>query len=226
MLTLCISEALDCDKSRVFSADNPAPIPMSEMVFGESRVAQLFVADGEGGYDPVSGAAGATVKVGIGDLTSDEPVWLNTSWTRIANGWQGIIAPNIQAVKDLFSGQSFITASLRIQIIDVAGNKETYALWPFRLWRIGITDSTIPTPPEDSQDGQFTIANGVDFATVTGLNLSAVPRRVLPFMRKPAGGLNIFPILVDGTVTTDGFTVNLTGQTDSASYILDYVLIF
>jgi hypothetical protein len=31
---------------------------------------------------------------------------------------------------------------------------------------------------------------------------------------------------VDNTTTADGFTVNFNGETDSASYILDYILIF
>lgn len=226
MLALYISEALDCDKSRVFSVDNTISIPMTEMVFGESRAVKLYIVDGQGGYDAVSGAVGTTVKVGIGDLNADDPVWLNTSWTRIANGWQGVIAPNIQAVYNLFAGQNFITVSLRIQIIDAAGDKENYALLPFRLWRLGISTTILPTPPEDAQSGYFPIPNAADFVTVTGLNLSAVPRGVMPFMVKPAGGFNIFPTLVNGTITTDGFTVDFNGSTDSNQYQLFYFLTF
>lgn len=75
------------------------------------------------------------------------------------------------------------------------------------------------------QRGTQAIASGADAVTVTGLALAAVPFQVLVSIRKPAGGLNLFATVRDGSITTDGFTVDLSGATDAATYKLDYLLI-
>lgn len=74
-------------------------------------------------------------------------------------------------------------------------------------------------------NGQCAIGDASDSGSVT-LGLSATPRRVFPFVQKPAGGLNLFASIVDGTLSATGFTFNLSGLTDSANYKLDYILIF
>ncbi len=75
--------------------------------------------------------------------------------------------------------------------------------------------------------GTFQIDNLASSGTVTGLQLDSglIPRRVFPRVRKPSGGFNMFACIVDGTVTSDGFQFTLTGQTDSANYFLDYLMI-
>ena len=75
--------------------------------------------------------------------------------------------------------------------------------------------------------GTFSIGNLADSGTVTGLNLasSVIPRRIFPKVRKPAGGLNMFANIVDGTMTQDGFDFTLSGETDSADYKLDYLIV-
>jgi hypothetical protein len=225
-LALYISEALNCSKSRVLSVDNPVPIPMSELVVNDLIDTQLFLADGLGGYSALSGADGVTVKIGIGDLTSREPVWLSQVWNQITSGWDGVISLQSTDLIALFNGRSVMTASLRIKIVDANNHEQTFGLWPFKFWGIGIAPSTTPDVPVNSTDGEFAIPNAVDAVTVTGLNLSAVPRRVFPVVRKPVGGENLFPTIVQGSITTDGFTVDLGGATDSDQYKLEYLLIF
>src|SRR6185312_2287091 len=117
-LALYISEALNCSKSRVLAVDNPVPIPMSELVVNDLIDTQLFLADGRGGYSALSGADGVTVKIGIGDLTGREPVWLSQVWNRITNGWDGVISLQSTDLIALFNGRSVMTASLRIKIVD------------------------------------------------------------------------------------------------------------
>jgi hypothetical protein len=226
MLAIYINEALDVSRSRVFSVDNPVPIPAPEMVVGDAPIVGLYIVDGQGGYSAVSGADGTTVKVAIGDLTSAEPVWMNSAWMQIANGWTGILSTNTDEVAALLNGRNVATLSLRIVIVDPQGNPRTYALMPFRLWGIGIPTDMSASLPEGAQSGQFPIPDGVDAVTVTGLNLTAVPRHVIPFMIKPAGGANFYPSLIDETKTTDGFQIDLQGETDSANYKLGYFLIF
>jgi hypothetical protein len=227
-LALYISEALDCSRSRVFSIDNPVPIPMSELVVNDLIDTQLFLVDGQGGYSALSGADGVTVKVGIGDLTTAEPVWLSQVWNQNinSNGWTGTVSLQSSGLVTILSGRNVATLSFRVKIIDTNNHEQTFALLPFKFWGIGIASSTTPDVPVDSTDGEFAIVNGADTVTVTGLNLSAVPRRVFPVVRKPVGGENLFPTVVQDSITTDGFTVDLGGETDSDQYKLEYLLIF
>jgi len=228
MLTLYISEALDCSRSRVFSVVNPVPVPMSELTINDLLETQLFLVDGLGDYSERSGADGATVKVGIGNLTDTEPVWLSQVWNTNEdnNGWNGVVSLQTEELAALFDGRNVMTASFRVKVVDAENHEQTFALLPFKLWGIGISSTTEPDIPEDSMDGSFSIPNAVSTVTVTGLGLSAVPRRVFPVVRKPDGGFNLFATLVQNSITTDGFEVELSGETDSDQYKLEYLLIF
>ena len=73
--------------------------------------------------------------------------------------------------------------------------------------------------------GTQAIASGVDTVTVSGLGLIAVPGQVLVTMRKVTGGLNLFATVRDDSITTGGFTVDLSAATDAATYKLDYLAI-
>ena len=79
--------------------------------------------------------------------------------------------------------------------------------------------------PSTARRGTFAIGSGVDSGTVTGLALPSVPAQVLVSMKKLAGGLNLFAIVRSDSVTTDGFTFDLSAATDSASYQLDYLVL-
>lgn len=226
MLELYISEALDCSKSRVFNVTNPVPTPMSELVINDLLETNLFLVDGQGGYSALSGADGVTVKVGIGDLTTTEPVWLSQIWNQIDNGWTGAVSLQSTPLIALLNGRNFFTASFRIKIVDADNHEQTFALLPFKFWGIGIASSTTPDVPTDATSGSIAIGNAADTVTVTGLNLSQVPRHVFPVVRKPSGGFNLFATVVQSSITTDGFQVALSAATDSTSYVLEYLLIF
>jgi Major tropism determinant N-terminal domain len=73
--------------------------------------------------------------------------------------------------------------------------------------------------------GTQAIASGVDSVTVSGLGLAAVPGQVLVTVRKLTGGLNLFATVRDDSITTGGFTVDLSAATDAATYKLDYLAI-
>jgi len=73
--------------------------------------------------------------------------------------------------------------------------------------------------------GTQAIASGVDSVTVSGLGLIAVPGQVLVTMRKVTGGLNLFATVRSDSITTGGFTVDLSAATDAATYQLDYLAI-
>ncbi len=73
--------------------------------------------------------------------------------------------------------------------------------------------------------GTRALASGADSAAVTGLALASVPAQVLVTVRKLTGGLNLFATVRDDSLTTDGFTIDLSSATDAASYKLDYLVI-
>ncbi len=73
--------------------------------------------------------------------------------------------------------------------------------------------------------GTVAMGSGVDSVTVSGLALSAVPAQVLVTVRKATGGLNLFATVRGDSVTTDGFTADLSGATDAGTYQLDYLVV-
>jgi hypothetical protein len=73
--------------------------------------------------------------------------------------------------------------------------------------------------------GTQAISSGVNSVTVTGLGLSSAPAQVLVTIRKLTGGLNLFATVRDDSITTGGFTVDLSAATDAATYKLDYLVV-
>jgi hypothetical protein len=73
--------------------------------------------------------------------------------------------------------------------------------------------------------GTLALAAGEDNATVSGLALPSVPAQVLVTVRKVTGGLNLFAVVRDDSITVGGFAVDLSAATDAATYKLDYLVI-
>jgi len=78
--------------------------------------------------------------------------------------------------------------------------------------------------PEDDEmkSASIAIPAGVDHFTAEGLAFPAIPVRILPHVRIPASGDNIEAHVVDGSVTADGFDIQLSGVTPDGDYILDF----
>ena len=73
--------------------------------------------------------------------------------------------------------------------------------------------------------GTQAIAAGADSVTVSGLGLATAPSQVLVTVRKATGGLNLFATVRSDSITTDGFTADLSAATDAATYQLDYLAV-
>jgi hypothetical protein len=73
--------------------------------------------------------------------------------------------------------------------------------------------------------GTQAIAAGADSVAVSGLTLPSVPAQVLVTMRKVTGGLNLFAVVRSDSITSAGFTVDLSAATDAATYQLDYLVV-
>lgn len=69
------------------------------------------------------------------------------------------------------------------------------------------------------------LVSGQDFIVVSGLGLSSAPAAVVVTVHKPVtGNFNIFGTVVEDTLSTDGFRVELSATPDSADYKLSYII--
>jgi hypothetical protein len=73
--------------------------------------------------------------------------------------------------------------------------------------------------------GTAAIAAGADSVSVTGLGLASVPAQVLVTVRKAAGAANLFASVRSASLTTDGFTADLSAATDASTYQLDWLIL-
>lgn len=208
---------------------NPVNILPREMVLYDSLATNIYLVDGNGGYDSLSGASGSTVIATLGQAGAT-PLWTNSSWTLITGpaGWTGKLSPNSAALVAIFAtlGTNPVELEFAINITNQAGDPVSYANALVNFWKRFPGTAVSTNPFANSGDGAFSIPNGADVGAVTGLNLTLIPRRVMVSVRKPAGGLQLFASVEDGSITTDGFKFTLNGQTDAGTYKLDYVLLY
>jgi len=73
--------------------------------------------------------------------------------------------------------------------------------------------------------GTQAIASGADSVAVTGLGLASAPSQVLVTVRKATGGANLFATVRGDSITTAGFTADLSAATDAGTYALDWLVV-
>jgi hypothetical protein len=73
--------------------------------------------------------------------------------------------------------------------------------------------------------GSQPLGAGVKSGSVAGLGLSAVPSRVVVSVSRPLGEDFLFAMVNTGSLTADGFTFELSSQTTSANFVLDYLIV-
>jgi hypothetical protein len=73
--------------------------------------------------------------------------------------------------------------------------------------------------------GTQAIASGADSVAVTGLGLASAPTQVLVTVRKATGGANYFASVRGDSITSNGFTADLSAATDAGTYALDWLVI-
>ena len=148
-------------------------------------------------------------------------------------GWLGQLNFNTGPLIDLFDNNGGtplpqIAPNLEIEIIDGSGNIVTWLSIPIVIYHRVIQGAAMSAPPANSIVGTFTLPNGFNSGAVTGLGLSVAPRIVCVLgVARNTGSLllNWIPNL-SIAYTTDGFHYNLSGNTDQADYLLQYMLVF
>lgn len=90
--------------------------------------------------------------------------------------------------------------------------------------QVAISTSTPPSTGGTSQSGLTPIGVGVDLIAVTfPLVFSTIPTQVIATVEKPSGGDNIFATVRRDTVSTTGFTAELSGTTPDANHKLSWL---
>lgn len=226
-LNIYLSSAESPKGANVISQLNPVSISFKDLIYGDTLPSQIFLVDGNGNYDPRSGSS-LSVSTLIG-TPGQTPIWQNNSWSAITNGWSGNIITTAPAFLALFlsTGMNPLTSTLEVKLTDTIGTVATIAQLKIKIYNdqtfTPITTDVLMTAIR----GSYNLIQGADSGTVTGLGLSSLPTQVLPFpIRKPSGGINIFPNIVNGSLTTDGFSFTLDAAPDSALYWLDYLITF
>lgn len=85
--------------------------------------------------------------------------------------------------------------------------------------------------PEDEElnmrSGSLAIPNNEETATFSGLAFPGIPARVIGQVRGPDGSDFLSAMIIAGTITADGFQINLSAVVPPAgSFFFDYIAVF
>ena len=131
-------------------------------------------------------------------------------------------APNSQSVTGLESMvlESSDGKHYRVSLITITSGTEI-------LIGQDPIDSQVNSPitPVYSLTGSVSISSGVNSGVVTGLALPFVPIMIFLTVEKPVDAFNIFATVTQGSITANGFSYDLSGDTDSTDYKLNYLLV-
>src|SRR5438445_4444386 len=130
------------------------PQRMQDITLGDILLLNVYLADGAGGYDSSSGAAGYVLKIGVGLPGVHPAAALQTTWTPIANGWTGSLALNTTGLSTLLGTAQSMAAIFEVLFIDPSGNQRTIAQLPVTL-RNDVVDIGSLVPPPTVSDANI-----------------------------------------------------------------------
>ena len=134
----------------VVSEVYPVPIPETfDFVRGDQVNLSVYLVDGNGAFDAISGSAGYTLKVAIGTPGGTVAAMQDT-WNLITDGWGAYIDLNTQGIADLLNGEQTVKTKIEIEVTDGSGNVRTYGQRSVRILNQTISgSSSVPTPVSD-----------------------------------------------------------------------------
>lgn len=134
----------------VISEVYPVPIPETfDLVRGDQVNLSVYLVDGNGSFDVISGASGYTLKVAVGNPGGTVAA-MQDSWNLITNGWGAYLDLNTQGIIDLLAGQPSVKTKIEIEVTDGSGKVRTYGQRSVRILNQTISGSSaVPTPVAD-----------------------------------------------------------------------------
>lgn len=161
-----------------------------------------------------------------------QPVVLNATWTPTTPptlaGWTGTLVFDTEQLVALFNGTtSPQQAILEIKLYAAGVAPICVGSPQITIYHRVIDDAAIAQGPfANTLRGTTAIGSGVDNVDVVGQVWPSVPVMILAWIKKPAGGYNISATWVAGSESTAGFAATLDGVTDSAGYVLNWIVFF
>jgi len=179
---LYINTTADPGEAFCISELTPHRIETPDLVLTDKPRFNLYLVDGVGDFDDISGAGGYSVEMLIG-LLGQQAVAAQTAWSTITNGWAGELDLNTVELLDLFGSEETVEAFAQITITDGSARPRTYAQQRVRLInKVLPAGPGSPTPVDsyltDTETLNEFVQNRSAITGLTGggaLNLDGIP---------------------------------------------------
>jgi hypothetical protein len=235
-MDIFISEILKPTDSIVGSETLPVSVRLPDMLFGDTIPTNIFIVNGDGGFSDNSGAENYLIKVGVG-FRGQTVAWLDTDWTQITDGWEGVIELLSAELLALFNGQNSIVCTFEVKLEFPSLNTQTLASVPFNLISPVIENEDEETDMiqrngktlnlvSSVQDG-ITVLIEENLVTLTGVSFSQIPTSIVVAINIPSSDAGLFPaVTIKTSITSDGFQFVMGGLPDNDSYTFTFVPIY
>lgn len=123
----------DPGSAAVRSEVYPVPVVIPTVVRGNKITYNVYLVDGEGNFDDISGDSGYTLKIGIGPAGGTAYATV-TFTTQITNGWQGTLDLTGADITDALAGEASVESIWELQITkDATSESRTYIQQPVTI---------------------------------------------------------------------------------------------
>ena len=150
--------------------------------------------------------------------------------------YQALLDLNTSEITAALDGQKSITARVNVEIETAENTQRLTYQFDVTIQKQSYGGEASPTPgtptyPVPAQlvvklRGTVALTPGQQVILITGLNLGSAPAQILPSLRKPAAGADALSLnVLDNSLSTDGFAVELSAPVPAAGYNLDYLVI-
>lgn len=106
----------------VKSTTYPVNVSVPDLVKGNKIVQTIYLVDGNGALDAISGSASYTCKVGVGPSTGGSS-WTTNTFSATTNAWTGTVDMTTAAVASAISGVKSLRAIFEVEITEISSSK-------------------------------------------------------------------------------------------------------
>lgn len=119
---LYVSSVASPSEALVASTTYPEPVRPPDLVAGDKIDQTVYLVDGVGALDALSGSAAYTCKVGVGPITGGSN-WTTATFSAVTSGWAGTTDMTQAAVTAAIAGLASVRALLEVELTLIAGTK-------------------------------------------------------------------------------------------------------
>jgi hypothetical protein len=119
---LYISSIAPPSEALVKSTEYPVQIVPPDLVKGNKVDQMIYLVDGVGALDAISGSSSYTCKVAVGPKEGGSS-WTTATFSAVTNGWSGTTDMTTAAVASAIAGMKSMRAILEVELTLIAGTK-------------------------------------------------------------------------------------------------------